>query len=281
MIPLAISTQTAGSIVRPASYCGVVGFKPSYGLVKTAGMRLIAPSFDTLGFHTRCADDAALALAVFGPHAKPLKDSFDATRPLRISICKSPVWHQASSAMRDALFASADRLRYHGIHIDEVQLPPLFDGLVAAHDTISDFEARQALDHEWQHHRSELSAGVQAKLIKGETVSESAYQQSRSLIENCRHLLDALFVDRDALLTPAAPDVAPVFSRTETGDSAFSKSWTALGLPCIALPAPINSGLPIGLQLIGGPERDNWLIQVAKKVEATFLISNETLRRHQ
>jgi Asp-tRNA(Asn)/Glu-tRNA(Gln) amidotransferase A subunit family amidase len=281
MIPLALSTQTAGSIVRPASYCGVVGFKPSYGLVKTAGMRLIAPSFDTLGFHTRFAGDAALALAVFGPQAEPLKDSFVATRPLRITICRSPVWDLASCAMRDAIFASADLLSHHGIQIDEVQLPPLFDGLVAAHDTISDFEARQSLAHEWQHHRGDLSAGVQAKLIRGEVVSESVYQKARGLIESCRHLVDGIFVDRDALLTPAAPDVAPVFSRTETGDSVFSKSWTALGLPCIALPAPISSGLPIGLQLIGAPECDTWLMHVAMQVEATFLISNKTSRRHQ
>lgn len=281
MIPLAISTQTAGSIARPASYCGVVGFKPSYGLVDTAGMRLIAPSFDTLGFHTRCVGDAALALAVLGARSVPLKDSFDAPQPLRISICRSPAWHLASSAMRESLFASADRLRDRGMQIEELQLPPLFDELGAAHDTVSDFEARQSLAHEWLNHRAGLSVGVQAKLLRGEAVSDLAYQKARGLIENCRSLVDALFADRDALLTPAAPDVAPVFSRTEIGDSAFSKGWTSLGLPCIALPAPISSGLPIGLQLVGGPDRDSWLIHVAQQVEATFLLSNPFLRRPQ
>jgi Asp-tRNA(Asn)/Glu-tRNA(Gln) amidotransferase A subunit family amidase len=294
MVPLALSTQTAGSIVRPASYCGVVGFKPSYGLVDTTGMRLIVPSFDTLGFHTRNAGDAALALKVFGMNGDPLNDSsdtfdtsdtFDAARPLRISICKSAVWCQASSAMREALYASASRLRDHGMQIDEVSLPPDFDELVAAHDTISDFEARQSLAFEWLHHRGGLSAGVQTKLIRGEAVSELIYQKARDLIDNCRRLVDTLFVGRDALLTPAAPDVAPVFSRTETGDSAFSKDWTTLGLPCIALPAPLVSGLPLGLQLVAEPGRDRWLMQIAKQVESAFspfqsIHSNPSIRKH-
>ncbi len=285
MIPLAISTQTAGSIARPASYCGVVGFKPSYGRVDTAGMRLIAPSFDTLGFHTRCVGDAALALAVLGARAEPLKATFDATKPLRISICKSPAWPLASSVMRDALFASADRLREQGMHIDELQLPPMFDELGAAHDTVSDFEARQSLAHEWLNHRAGLSAGVQAKLLRGEAVSDLAYEKARVVIDNCRRLAGVFFADRDALLTPAAPDVAPVFSRTEIGDSAFSKGWTSLGLPCIALPAPMSAGLPLelplGLQLIGGPERDSWLMHVAQQVETSFLLSTPFLRRPQ
>jgi Asp-tRNA(Asn)/Glu-tRNA(Gln) amidotransferase A subunit family amidase len=108
-----------------------------------------------------------------------------------------------------------------------------------------------------------------------------AYQKAKRLIEDCRRLVGDFFADRDALLTPAAPDVAPVFSRTEIGDSAFSKGWTSLGLPCIALPAPISAGLPIGLQLIGGPERDSWLMHVAQQVETSFLISTPFLRRPQ
>lgn len=280
MVPLAISTQTAGSIVRPASYCGVVGFKPSFNRVDTAGLRLIAPSFDTLGFHSRSVDDAALALEVFSDGANHDHTNAALARPLRISVCQSPVWHKASTIVRAAVSSSIERLTEAGLYFDDVDLPAPFGELEAAHDTISDYEARQALAHEWLHHRAGLSAGVQAKLMQGEAISDAAYHRAQALVETCRVGLSGIFVNRAALLTPSAPDVAPPFSRTETGDSAFSKGWTAVGLPCIGLPIPYHLGLPIGMQLVGAPGCDTFLMHVARQVEATFSFPNQVLRRH-
>ena len=278
MVPLAISTQTAGSIVRPASYCGVVGFKPGFSVVDTSGTRLIVPSFDTLGFHARCVEDIALALEVFGSKlAEPRQGPEQA---LRISICRSPVWHKASVVVRDALAGAGTRLQQAGMLIDEIELPVDFDEIEAAHDTISDFEARDSLAYEWTHHRGRLSPGIQAKLLKGEATGEGNYNRAKAVIEACRASLSDLFARRDALLAPSAPDVAPPYSRTETGDSAFSKGWTALGLPCISLPLSTGPSLPIGVQFVGAPGRDWHLLDVAKQAEGAFTLAHHFSRRH-
>lgn len=275
MVPLAISTQTAGSIVRPASYCGVVGFKPGFGVVDTAGLRLIAPSLDTLGFHARCVEDVALALEVFAAATLYADADEGLTRPPHVSMVRSPLGPKASSAVWDKLMRAAASLTQAGLHVDELEPPTAFGELEAAHDTISDYEARHALAHEWTYHRHGLSAGVQAKLLKGEAIGDAAYHRAKALVESCRVMLRGLFEGRDALLTPSAPDVAPPFSRTKTGDSAFSKSWTALGLPCIGLPFPTRPGLPIGVQFVGAPGRDRRLLQVVRQAEAAFSLSNK------
>jgi Asp-tRNA(Asn)/Glu-tRNA(Gln) amidotransferase A subunit family amidase len=267
MVPLAISTQTAGSIVRPASYCGVVGFKPSFGLIDPSGMRRLVPSFDTVGIHARSVADAALALGALS-HWHGLETCLSgACTGLRFAVCRTHSWSLASPAMRGALDHAVARLAAHGPPPGVVELPPVFALLNVAHDTISDAEARQALDVEWRKHRDGLSPGVQAKLRRGEAVSAEAYRQALRTVEHCRTALDDIFAGSDCLLTPSAPDVAPPFSRTETGDSAFNKPWSSLGTPSINLPVPAAGRMPLGVQLVAAPGHDTQLLRAAERLQ--------------
>jgi len=268
MVPLAISTQTAGSIIRPASYCGAIGYKPSFQLIETSGMKLISPSLDTVGMHTRSVEDAALALGILSSEIKR-KDAFaENTKSIRLAICRSPFWDLAEPSAHDALARSAQRFSDAGLQVNEIVLPSSFTELGAAHDTISDYEACRQLAHERTHHASSLSAGIHAKLARGDAISETEYIAAIQLVRQCQDQCEALLPHDAYILTPSAPGLAPAFSITEIGNSAFSKLWTTLGLPSISLPLPSRHALPIGVQLVAGRGRDMALLRVAQDLWA-------------
>jgi Asp-tRNA(Asn)/Glu-tRNA(Gln) amidotransferase A subunit family amidase len=261
MVPLALGTQTAGSVIRPASYCGVVGFKPSFDALDRTGMKVIAPSFDTLGMLARTVEDAALAFHVLSGEAMP-DFGGAATLELRAGLCRTPFWHLAQPATRHMIEAALPRLAAAGIRVTEMTLPAPFDGLGAAHDTVSDREAWHSLAYEWSHQRDQLSAGVQQKLQRGAAVGEEKYRQARRLIDDCLARGGELFGAFDCLLTPSAPGAAPLFADNDTGDAAFNKLWTALRMPCVSVPGPVApGGLPVGIQIVGmrGGDRDTLL----------------------
>ncbi|MDB5805582.1 MAG: Asp-tRNAAsn/Glu-tRNAGln amidotransferase subunit [Betaproteobacteria bacterium] len=266
MAPLALSTQTAGSILRPASYCGVIGFKPSFGCLDTGGMKLAVPSFDTLGVHVRCVADAQAALGSLSIFS-PIRAEPPAPPRLRFALYRTPFWNDAGPAMKGALSAVAELLAASGHHVAEVNLPACFDALSAAHDTISDAEARAALESEWLHCRTLLSAGVQAKLARGDTVSPEACREALHIIEECRSHADNLLSAYDCILTPSAPDMAPLLATGDPGSSSFNKFWTSLGNPAISLPVPRQSAPPIGIQLVGRCGADHSLLRAAGRVE--------------
>lgn len=267
MVPLALSTQTAGSVIRPASYCGVVGFKPSFGVLDTTGMKPIAPTLDTLGLHARDVDDAAaLYLILTGsPSALP-----GATPPgsLRVGVTGSPAAGQASL---DVLAKAANRLRDAGAKVDPVDLPPpCQEELDRAHDAISDYEAWQSLADERTQHWALLSSGIQEKLLKGQALGHAAYRSAVRHLHTARAAAASVFDRFDCLLTPSAPGPAPRFELRDTGSAACNKRWTALGVPAINLPASSINGLPIGIQLVGRPGGDIALLQAARGI-ATVL----------
>ncbi len=266
MVPLAISTQTAGSIIRPASYCGVVGFKPTFNIIDTAGIKPIVPSFDTLGVHARSISDAALALQVLSDW-RGLEDFFHSPcASLRISVCRSPFWAHAETATRDTLAMVAGRLGNTDVRLQRTILPRVFHELGAAHDTISDYEARQSLAYEWDHRRAELSPGLREKLARGALVSVPAYRRACGIVKDCRAAGEELFRDGDCLLTASAPGLAPRFSDTDIGSSVFSKLWTTLGMPSVNVPMPAAGCLPIGVQIVARPGCDTQALQIADHV---------------
>ncbi|SHH67890.1 amidase [Pollutimonas bauzanensis] len=266
MVPLAISTQTAGSIIRPASYCGVVGFKPTFDAIDTAGMKPIVPSFDTLGVHARSMGDAALALQALSDWTGMEEFSHGPPASLRISVCRAPFWAHAETATRNVLDLVARRLGGAGAQLRDTILPQAFNELGAAHDTISDYEARQSLAYEWDHCRAGLSPGLRAKLARGAMIAGPAYRRACRIVDECRAAGEELFHDCDCLLTPSAPGLAPPFSDTELGSSVFSKLWTTLGMPSVNVPVPAAGPLPIGVQIVARPGCDTLALQVAGHV---------------
>jgi amidase len=264
MVPAALGTQTAGSVIRPASFCGVVGYKPSHGLVSLAGVSPLAPSLDTLGILVRRAADLPLLARALGADlAGP-----PPPRPPRIGLCRTEAWAAAAPETRVAVEGSAERLEDAGAQVAEADDAALA-GLSEAQRTLMAFEAAEALAA-LRPHASRLSPQLRALLRDGEALSGHDRDRARARAEAARRRLPDLFGRFDVLLTGSAPGEAPS-GLESTGDPAMNRIWTLLGLPCVSLPAAEGpSGLPVGVQLVGPPGGDARLLAAAAWAEAAL-----------
>jgi amidase len=250
MVPAALGTQTAASIVRPASFCGCIGWKPTYGTFSMEGIHPLAPSLDTLGFFVRDLDlvpplYAALSETALQP--APLKP--------RLAFCRTEAWDRAEASTRAAIeqFAAA---------YPEVQLEP---GLVEAQIAIMGAEAAIALRSEPE---AELSAKLRAFLEAGRAITPEQLSEARQRAGRGTVEIDAIFARFDALITLAAAGEAPV-GLEGTGDPLFSRIWSLLGTPCVSLPLLSGpAGLPLGVQLVGPRGRDGVLLAAARSLVA-------------
>ncbi len=261
---LALGTQTAGSVIRPASFCGTFGFNPSFGRYPLGGVLETAPSLDTLGLFGRDLAVIAAADAVLsGEDTVP-----PAPASLRVGLCRSPAWEDASAEMQAAFVAFADKLRAAGHVIVTRDLPPMFDGLIAAQILIHRREAAMVMGHIRQEHAAQVSPAFIAMIDAGAAESEADYQAALALQRQCKALATEVFEGVDVLLVSGATGVAPL-GHAATGDPLFQRLWTALGAPCFGFPvAWQDDGLPLGLQVIGAPGLDRQLISNAGAIAA-------------
>jgi Asp-tRNA(Asn)/Glu-tRNA(Gln) amidotransferase A subunit family amidase len=266
MVPLALSSQTAGSIVRPASYCGVVGFKASYGLIDIAGVKRMSPTLDTLGWHTRSVHDAAIALSLLSDWKSLHEFEHGLTGELIVGICKDPFWPLAETATREALSLARVKLEQAGIRIINITLPSGFEKLGTALDIIGDVEGLASLEHEWLHHRDGLSAGVQEKLQRAQAIKPQVYEEAKRLARTCSEQSASLYAGATCILTPSSPGYAPLLELIDPGDSCFSKLWTVLGMPSVSIPVPLTGPLPIGLEIICPKGQDTLALQAAQRI---------------
>ncbi len=267
MMPLAFGTQTAGSIVRPASFCGVVGMKPSFGLVATAGTKPLAPGLDTIGGFARSVADIALLLAALTDRPE-LRPAAPAPRP-RIGVYRPPPWDQAQPATIAALEAAREALARAGAAVSDRAAFPAFDGLTAAQHAIMNHEAARNLAWERLNRATEIMPRTAAMLEDGMAVTAAAYDAARRGAVAARAQLGAFFGEFDALLVPAAPGEAPPIATT--GDAVFNRPWTLLHVPCITLPGHRGAdGLPVGVQLVGRSGEDAQLLAIALFAEAAL-----------
>ena len=251
MVPLALGTQTAASVIRPASFCGVIGWKPGYGILSLEGVHPLAPSLDTLGFFVRALEDVPVAMAALGA---PLRRHEPKREPVVFGLCRTEAWDRAEPSTRSAIEAVAARLDAR-----EVKLGPAFDGLVEAQLAIMGAEAAVSLGRE---DPGGLSARLREFLEAGNAVPAERLRAAHAQAGRCRLELDAIFASSgvDALFTPAAAGEAP-HGLAATGDPIFSRIWTLLGAPCASLPVLQGpAGLPLGLQLVGARGGDESLL---------------------
>jgi Asp-tRNA(Asn)/Glu-tRNA(Gln) amidotransferase A subunit family amidase len=231
MVPVAYGTQTAGSVIRPASFCGVVGFKPRHGWASTAGIKRLSAQLDTLGTFGRTVADAAL-LAGFEPAAgEP-----------RIGFCRTP-WADEAPEVEEAARRVGAR---------ELELPPQFAGLAAAQETVMAFDVARNLEPEWREHRDGLSQAMRDYIERGRAVAPEEAEAGAALRDQCRARLPEVLAGLDALLVPAALGEAPLRSEGHTGDPLLCRAWTLLGVPAISVPGLTGpAGMPVGVQLVG------------------------------
>ncbi len=254
MVPLAFGTQTAGSIIRPSAYCGVVGYKPSFGMINRVGVKSLSEMLDTVGTIARTVPDAALlAAAVTGRRELLIQHDSGAagSANLRIGICRTHEWQQAQPETVDALESSARRLAAAGAQVREVALPAEFAGLVQAQTDIMFAQQGQSLAYERLAHWSEISESLQGILRAGLDVSTARLDAAIALARDCRRALETVFADCDVLLAPSAPGAAPE-GLGKTGDPVFNRMWTLLHVPCVNIPVAVTGGgMPVGLQVVG------------------------------
>jgi Asp-tRNA(Asn)/Glu-tRNA(Gln) amidotransferase A subunit family amidase len=266
MAPVAFGSQTAGSVIRPASFCGCVGYKPSFGVIPRAGVKMLADSLDTIGLMARSVDDAAFFVGALTerPALRHLEPPHE---PPRIGLYRTPMWAKAEATTIAALERTRTALEKAGIWIAEIAVPIEHQTLTAAQQTIMGFELVRSLAYERIYHSAQLSPRLGQLLDEGLTVGAEAYDAAISETRTARNRLDGFFGPCDVILAPAAPGEAPP-GLGYTGDPVFNRMWTLLGVPCVTVPVLWgDSGLPTGIQLIGRVGDDVRLMQAALSVE--------------
>jgi Asp-tRNA(Asn)/Glu-tRNA(Gln) amidotransferase A subunit family amidase len=276
MLPAALGTQTGGSVLRPAAYCGVIGYKPTFGAFNRAGLKFAAESLDTIGLMARSLDDIALITSVLlgGRNIRaftPVFAGYAAPVPLdaapRIGLCRTPLWDTAQPETKHAVEDAAARLAKAGAQLRDVMLPAEFAGLkAAARETINNYERSKSMAAEWVSHRDLISAKLRRCIALGMDMPHQDYLAAIALGESCRAQLPAVFEGFDILLAPCVQGEAPV-GLDSTGDPGFQAIWTILHVPTLTLPTHRGpNGLPVGIQLIGRRYDDQRLFACAKWV---------------
>jgi Asp-tRNA(Asn)/Glu-tRNA(Gln) amidotransferase A subunit family amidase len=280
MVPLAIGTQTNGSVIRPASFCGVCGYKPGFGLISRHGALRQSPPLDQVGVFARTVGDAALlaeALMSFDPRDPAMRPgdrpalaerpAGEAPAPLRLAFVKTPVWDRADADTREAFAGLVRRL---GGCVEEVALPEMFDDAVAVHRTIMEADLAASYAGEYSRGRELLSPVLREMIERGQRVEAAEYDRALARIPALARALDEVSGRFDAIVTPAVPGEAPV-GLESTGSPIFCTIWTLCGVPAITLPLLRGAhGMPMGAQLVGGRGRDARLLRTAARFVEFF-----------
>ncbi len=263
MVPLALGTQTGGSVIRPAAYCGVAGCKPSFGSINRAGLKFVSESLDTIGVFARSVEDLALTLHILT--LRPLIE-FDVDKP-RVGLCRTPRWQDADGETQANLERAAQALARAGARVSDFELPAGSQALFDRHAAIMGYESARALAWEQTAFPAQISASLRPRLEAGWRVTREDYDEVRGIARVCRRRLAEMQRDVDFLLTPSSASAAPA-SLASTGDPVFNRAWTLFGVPCVTLRfGAAASGLPLGVQLVGAFDQDMPLLAWARWAE--------------
>jgi Asp-tRNA(Asn)/Glu-tRNA(Gln) amidotransferase A subunit family amidase len=279
MVPLALGSQTNGSTIRPAAYCGVIGFKPTHGLISRHGAFALSRTLDHVGLFARSVDDIALLAGQIAGYDENDPDTLPRARvpfaevaaeepplPPMFAFIKTPMWERADEETKEGL---AEIIEHLGAQVEEVELFPSASEAWQWHHDIMSAEMALNLEREWKHGRDRLSEQLRTQIERGQEVRAIDYQRALARINPIHESFVELFEQRyDAILTPAAPSAAPK-GLASTGDPSFCTLWTLCGMPAISLPLlQSTNGLPIGVQLVGPRLGDARLLRTARWLAA-------------
>jgi Asp-tRNA(Asn)/Glu-tRNA(Gln) amidotransferase A subunit family amidase len=267
MVPLALGSQTVGSILRPASYCGVVGYKPSFGLIDRTGVRPLADTFDNVGVFSRSVADAAYLVSILSRRPALCLDG-ELETPPGIGLCRTHEWPAADEDVATALETAARLAADAGGQVREITLPEPFSRLAEAQGIVVDFEVANSAAYELAFHHDKVSRSFTARAEAGLAYTIEQYDDALSVIAMAQADLEAAMDGVDVLLCPSAPGQAPE-GLGATGDPIFNRLGTALRAPCVSIPGLSgHSGLPIGVQLIGRIKDDRRTLAVGDWLHA-------------
>jgi Asp-tRNA(Asn)/Glu-tRNA(Gln) amidotransferase A subunit family amidase len=264
MLPIAFGSQTAGSVVRPAAFCGVAGFKPSYRLIPTVGMKCYAWHLDTVGLFAANVADVAYAAAAISE--RPLRVDEKTPAAPRIGLVRTHLWSKASAAMQGAIDQTVRAAEANGATVTELELPEIMQQAFRAQFVIQDFEAFRSLAFEYDNHRDQIGAPLREQLDRAASIAVEDYDAARRTASRARQSLGEFMRDVDVILTPSAPGAAPR-GFGFTGDPVFNRLWTLMGTPCVNVPGLSEGDLPLGVQIVGDFGRDRQTLEAALFVE--------------
>ncbi|BCG01669.1 amidase (plasmid) [Paraburkholderia sp. PGU19] len=269
MAPYAIGTQTGGSTIRPASFCGIAGYKPTLGMLPTVGMKCFSWSFDTVGlFAAGVTDVAYLAQVLSG---RQLAVNASTAIPV-FGVPENYPWTAPSENASAVLDTAVRAIERAGGRVRRIRFSSWMADMIKAHDMIQSYEAWRALGYEYDHHRADLSPKLAGFLNRAADIDTVTYANACLLMEEAKGKLSELFDGVSALLTPSAPDEAPD-GLGSTGDPAFNRNWTLLGCPCVNVPGLWGTrGGPVGVQVIGRPWEDARCLDAAAFVEQAIAV---------
>ena len=272
-VPLSIGTQTNGSVIRPASFCGVYGFKPSRGIISRTGLLQTSNSLDQVGVFGRTLEDVALLSDVIGCYDPKDEKSYIRHRPHMLEGAKQEVGIEPEFAWFDLPFA--DRLSQDskdgfeevisalGARVTRIEAPENFSGLLDTQRIIHEYEICMHQADVFDNHWDKISDTLKPIIERGRKISKGEYEYALDVMGQTESFLAEFFLDYNAILTPSSTGEAPLLNEG-TGDPAFCTLWTMAGLPCVNLPLMVGgNGLPIGVQLIAGYEEDDRLMRTA------------------
>ena len=266
MVPLAFGNQTAGSLIRPASFCGVHAFKPTHGTVNLRGIFEMVPRFDTLGYMARSVDDLAVFYAVVSKDNLIPRKVEALDKPPRIGICQTHYWDEAQPETVTALESAASMLSKHGCDVGKCKLPDRFQNLAKTHTIILNAGLARSMSSIKQKNENQISKQLLNILDQGLSTSTEELVEAFTHADRCMMEFPSITAEFDVLLTASAPGEAP--EGWATGNPIFQIMWTLLQVPCLTLPWTTGpTGLPVGIQLIGRKGADYQLLRVAKWIE--------------
>jgi Asp-tRNA(Asn)/Glu-tRNA(Gln) amidotransferase A subunit family amidase len=264
-VPIAFGTQTSGSIIRPAAFCGVVGYKPSFNTFSPEGIKPLAASLDTLGYITRTVDDLSLMREVLlGPVSRAAQRS--SQRP-RLAVCRTPYWASAAPETGALFEQTAQHLAANGFDVEELVLPDAFNGINDLHAQLMAYETARNYVLEYDEQcRNLLGLRTRQTIEDGWRISTEEYLKLRAAVRHARTAFADICKSFDAVMVPAAPGEAPPIAAT--GDPVFNRMWSLLGVPALSLPAGTGpNGLPVGVQFVAGFDEDLLLLEVCGRIE--------------
>ncbi len=268
MIPLAVGTQTGGSVIRPASFCGAAAIKPSFNLLPRVGVKCFSWTLDTVGLFAAGVEDLARGLSAITNRPELVRDG--KLDPPRIGIVTQEFAGAAEAASEQALRVAATAAERAGAPVRAQALPEIVAEAWRIHTTIQQFEAHQAFAWEYRENYDAMAPLLRGRLDDSRDITPFAYDAARAIAKRARRAMAEVFDGVDALVTFSAPGAAPK-GLASTGDTKFNKLWTLMGTPCVNVPAYVaDAGLPVGVQVIARFGDDAGALAVAGFVEAAL-----------